>query len=48
MTLNSGEDYLGSASSILHGYAYFGTWTSPGKVIKVDITRRARLAVSAP
>jgi hypothetical protein len=42
--LESGEDYLTSAViDTLHGFAYFGTNTSPGKVIKVDLVRFTRV-----
>lgn len=43
LTLYFDETYLGSAViDTTHGYAYFGTWTSPGIVVKVrlsDFTR---------
>jgi len=43
ITLNPGEDYLRSAViDTAHGYAYFGTWTSPGKVVEVKLSTFTR------
>ena len=39
LTLNTGEDYVAGAAVIdtTPGYAYFGTYTSPGRVVKVAL-----------
>ena len=50
-TLDSGEDDLWSAVIDPAGdYAYFGTWTSPGRVVKVklsDLTRDSALILES-
>jgi hypothetical protein len=39
ITLNEGEVYLSCAVvDTANSYAYYGTYTSPGKVVKIDIT----------
>ena len=51
LTLNAGEDYLASAVlDAADGYAYFGTDTTPGRVVKVrlsDFTRVTGLTLAA-
>jgi len=44
LELDTGENYLASAViDTNNGYAYFGTNTSPGKVIKVDLSNFIRV-----
>ncbi len=49
--LNDGEDYLTSAViDVTNGYAYFGTYTDPGIVVKIrlsDFTRNAAVTLTA-
>ncbi len=44
ITLGAGEDYLTSAVlDQAHGFAYFGTYTSPGVVVKIDLATFTRV-----
>ena len=51
LTLNTGEDggLFSAVIDTANGFAYFGTWTSPGIVVKVrlsDFTRVAALTLN--
>jgi uncharacterized repeat protein (TIGR01451 family) len=51
LTLNPGEDLLGPAAlDATNGYAYFGTYTTPGQVVKVrlsDFTRVGAITLNS-
>lgn len=40
-----GETYLCSVADTARGFIYYGTWTSPGKIIKVDMKTFTKVGV---